>query len=87
MEKFELKKTSPAAITKTGNTPKTTKNAAIDFSRGFCFVSVSVILNILMSENIILVFVIFRCNAFYASAANTVSKSFVNLTSFLFGDS
>ncbi len=44
MEKFELKKTSPAAITKTGNTPKTTKNAAIDFSRGFCFVSVSVIL-------------------------------------------
>ena len=38
MEKFELKKISPAAITKTGNTPKTTKNAEIDFSRGFCFV-------------------------------------------------
>lgn len=46
MEKFEFKKTSPNVITKTGNTPKTTKNAAIDFNRGFCLVNVSVIINL-----------------------------------------
>lgn len=50
MEKFELKKTSPIAITKTGDTPKITKNAAIDFNRGFCLVNMSVIVNILMSK-------------------------------------